>query len=123
MNFSRIKVSLVLFLVSISIQGQNLPTDGPLTINLKVQELAEKLLKNKQGSIVAIDPTTGEILCMVSKNKVQDNINRAISVDYSPGSTFKVAQAATLLSLRALVPEQEYNCKRILAGENTHWMS
>ena len=43
MNFSRIKVSLVLFLVSISIQGQNLPTDGPLTINLKVQELAEKL--------------------------------------------------------------------------------
>ena len=55
MNFSRIKVSLVLFLVSISIQGQNLPTDGPLTINLKVQELAEKLLKNKQGSIVAID--------------------------------------------------------------------
>lgn len=120
MNFSRIKVSLVLFLVSISIQGQNLPTDGPLTINSKVQELAEKLLKNKQGSIVAIDPTTGEILCMVSKNKVQDNINRAISVDYSPGSTFKVAQAATLLSLRALVPEQEYNCKKGFWQEKIH---
>lgn len=89
-----------------------MPTDGPLTINHKLQTLAERLLTNKQGSIVAINPETGEILCMVSHDKVDETINRAVSVEYSPGSTFKVAQAATLLTFGAITPETTYPCRK-----------
>lgn len=89
-----------------------LPSDGTLTINTKLQSLAERLLRDKQGSIVAINPTNGEVLCMVSHNKVDASVNRAISVEYSPGSTFKVAQAATLLSFGAIAPQTTYPCHK-----------
>lgn len=89
-----------------------LPTEDSLTIDYKLQTLAERLLSGKQGSIVAIDPASGEILCMVSHNKVDASVNRAISVEYSPGSTFKVAQAATLLTFGAITPETTYPCHK-----------
>lgn len=103
------------FSCSCHLSGQGvykLPTDGPLTVNPKLQALAERLLSNKQGSIVAINPANGEILCMVSHNKVDASVNRAISVEYSPGSTFKVAQAATLLTFGAIIPETTYPCHK-----------
>ena len=107
-------ISLVL-INTFSIQAQGvyqLPTDRPLTVDAKLQNLAERLLNGKQGSIVAIDPSTGEILCMVSHNKVDASVNRAISMEYSPGSTFKVAQAATLLTFGAITPETQYPCHK-----------
>lgn len=101
------------FMVNANAQGvYQLPTDGPLTINHKLQNLAERLLTNKQGSIVAINPDNGEILCMVSHDKIDETINRAVSVEYSPGSTFKVAQAATLLTFGAITPETTYPCHK-----------
>lgn len=98
------------------------PTPGKnLTLGLDVdlQLLGERLMKNKIGSIVAIEPETGEILCMVSsptfdphlmigrqrgKNHLmlqrdmqKPLLNRALMGAYPPGSTFKAAQALTFL--------------------------
>ena len=41
-------------------------TDIKLSIDIELQEYAEMLLKNKQGSVVAIEPKSGEILCLVT---------------------------------------------------------
>ncbi len=90
------------------------PQDGNnliLTIDIDLQEFGEKLLSNKMGSIVAIEPKTGEILALISSpyyNPANFNIqnrskyygralqdptkpiyNRAVSAPYPPGSTFK----------------------------------
>ena len=78
--------------------AQGLPTDGPLTIDPKLQALGKRLLRGKQGSMVAIEPATGRVLALVSADRVGEDINRAISKEYSPGSTFKVAQALAMLS-------------------------
>lgn len=92
------------------IPGQNLT----LGIDLELQLLAERLLQNKIGSIVAIEPTTGEVLCMASSPNYDPRsvvgrdrgktfgmlgrdphkplLNRAIMGLYPPGSTFKTTQ-------------------------------
>jgi penicillin-binding protein 2 len=89
-------------------------------------------MKNKIGSIVAIEPKTGEILCMVSapgydpslltgrergknhKELTNDNrkplINRAIMGEYPPGSTFKTSQALTFLEEGLITPETAFPC-------------
>ncbi len=92
--------------------AQVLPADGPLTIDSALQALGERIMSNKQGSIVAIEPSTGKILAMVSRDKVNDGVNRAISTAYAPGSTFKTAQALTMLSEGVLVPEKTYPCHK-----------
>lgn len=98
-----------------SIPGKNLK----LGIDIDLQMLGERLMQNKIGSIVAIEPKTGEILCLVSsptfdphlligrqrgrnhsllqKDKQKPLLNRAIMGTYPPGSTFKTAQALTFL--------------------------
>lgn len=98
-----------------SIPGKNLT----LGIDINLQMLGERLMKNKIGAIVAIEPQTGEILCMVSsptfdphqmigrsrgknhralqQDKRKPLLNRAIMGAYPPGSTFKTAQALTFL--------------------------
>ena len=85
---------------------------GKLSLDPALQQLAERLLQGKQGSIVAIEPATGRIRCMVSHNKVDDGVNRAIAKVYSPGSTFKTAQALEMLSEGTLVPEKTFPCHR-----------
>jgi len=91
--------------------GQSLHT----SIDIDLQLLGEKLMQNKLGSIVAIDPKTGGILAMVSAPTYQPKyltgserrkhfsqlflnpalplLNRTVSATYSPGSTFKTLQA------------------------------
>lgn len=97
------------------VPGKNLT----LSLDIDLQLLGERLMKDKIGSIVAIEPETGEILCMVSsptydphlmigrqrgKNHLilrQDMqkplLNRSLMGAYPPGSTFKAAQALTFL--------------------------
>lgn len=93
---------------SLAISGKNLIT----SIDLELQRYAETLMQNKTGSIVAIEPSTGEVLAMVSaptydpnllvvnnkRGKVfqemqQDSLkpffNRAVAASYPPGSLFK----------------------------------
>ena len=96
---------------TVAIAGQNMHT----SIDIELQELGEKLMENKLGSIVAIDPKTGGILCMVSSptfkpklltgaerkkhiaelllNPALPLLNRTVGATYSPGSTFKTLQA------------------------------
>lgn len=98
-----------------SVPGKNVK----LGIDIDLQMLGERLMKNKIGAIVAIEPSTGEILCMVSSptfdpglligrqrgknhqmlqaDKQKPLLNRAIMGAYPPGSTFKTAQALTFL--------------------------
>ncbi|MFY0593210.1 MAG: peptidoglycan glycosyltransferase [Roseivirga sp.] len=98
-----------------SIPGKNLIS----TIDLPLQEYAEKLLDGKRGSVVAIEPSTGEILVMASAptydpnlltgKKLGDNFNkirvdttaplfnRPIMAQYPPGSIFKTVQALIAL--------------------------
>lgn len=98
-----------------AVSGKNLT----LSIDIHLQMLGERLLQNKIGSIVAIEPSTGEILCMVSSPTFDPKsvsgrlrgkhhmelqrdyrkplLNRAITGAYPPGSTFKTAQGLVFL--------------------------
>ncbi|HEX8490916.1 MAG TPA: penicillin-binding transpeptidase domain-containing protein, partial [Chthoniobacterales bacterium] len=104
------------------------------TIDLRLQELAEKALeaKAKRGAIVFVDPNSGDILAMASwptydpnaftptisteKFKaLQDDPNipllpRAFRSSYPPGSTFKVAVGIAALESRLVTSDEEYNC-------------
>ncbi|NDW13840.1 penicillin-binding protein 2 [Bacteroides sp. 214] len=97
------------------VAGKNLITG----LDIELQLLAEKLLQNKLGSVVAIEPSTGEILCMVSAPSYDPSImvgrqrganhlelskdpkkplfNRALMSATPPGSTFKTAQGLIFL--------------------------
>ena len=94
-----------------AVAGQNMFT----SIDIELQALGEKLMENKLGSIVAVDPRTGGIICMVSSPTYKPKLltgaerkkhfaelllsparplfNRSVSATYSPGSTFKTLQA------------------------------
>jgi len=94
-----------------AVAGQNLYT----SVDIELQELGEKLMQNKLGAVVAIDPKTGGILAMVSAPTYQPSyltgnerrkhfselflnpalplLNRTVSAEYPPGSTFKTLQA------------------------------
>lgn len=109
--------------------GQNLT----LTLDLELQKYGEKLMQNKIGSIVAIEPATGEILSIVSspsydpnllvgrvrtKNYMEllhDSLNplfdRAIMAQYPPGSTFKPVQGLIGQQEQVLRPYFEYFCE------------
>ena len=110
------------------IPGKNLT----LSIDIELQALAEQLLQNKIGSVVAIEPSTGEVLCMassptfdpqmlvgrkrgenhrlLSQDKQKPLLNRAIMGTYPPGSTFKTSQALTYLQEGIVTPETSFPC-------------
>ena len=111
-----------------SIPGKNLK----LGLDIDLQMLGERLMKNKIGAIVAIEPETGEILCLVSapnfdphlmigrqrgknhnmlqRDKQKPLLNRAIMGVYPPGSTFKTAQALTFLQEGIIQPSTSFPC-------------
>ena len=106
--------------------------DLTLSIDIKLQALGERLLEGKIGSIVAIEPSTGEVLCMVSSPTYDPRImsgrmrgknhrmlqhdawkpllNRSIMGMYPPGSTFKTSQALTFLTEGILTPSSALPC-------------
>ena len=110
------------------VPGKNLT----LSIDIDLQALGERLLEGKIGSIVAIDPQTGEVLCMVSSPTFDPSmmvgkqrgvhhqelardpwkplLNRSIMGQYPPGSTFKTSQALTFLSEGVITPQTAYPC-------------
>jgi penicillin-binding protein 2 len=115
---------------TLSVPGQDLIS----SIDLDLQMYGEKLLKGKAGSIVAIEPTTGEILTLVSgpsydpnlltgknyssnfKNISSDTMkplfNRPLMAQYRPGSIFKIVQALTALQEKVITPETRIPCIR-----------
>ncbi len=105
------------------------------TIDAVLQEYAEKLLKGKKGALVALEPSTGEILCLVSaptydpnlliggkeRNKnfaklvydsTQPLFNRALQAMYPPGSTFKLIDALIAQNDGVINRSTSYPCAR-----------
>lgn len=103
-----------------------------LSIDMELQALAERLLEGKLGAIVAIEPSTGEILCMassptydphimvgrdrgkshrmLSNDPMKPLLNRAIMGTYPPGSTFKLTQGLIGLHEGIITPSTLFPC-------------
>jgi penicillin-binding protein 2 len=110
------------------VSGKNLT----LSIDMDLQAYGEKLMRNKVGSIVMIEPATGEVLCLVSSPNYDPGllvgrqrgknhhllsedpqkplIDRAITGFYPPGSTFKPTQGLIFLQEGVITPETMYTC-------------
>ena len=119
MRFAR--TYLLLLAISLSgmaIKAQGLPTDGPLTVRPMLQQLGERLLKGKTGSIVAINPENGEIICLATNTPQGYDVRQAIGKPQAPGSTFKTAQALTLLSEGIVTPETKMECNSGITDGN-----
>lgn len=113
-------------------------TDLVATIDAELQRYGEKLMQNKRGCIVAIEPSTGEILALVSAPTFDPNLlvgrargrnfailnsdkqkplfNRATQAQYRPGSIFKLAQSLTALQIGSITPATRIHCNRALIG-------
>ena len=104
-----------------------------LTIDIKLQEYAESLLKNKRGGVVVIEPSTGEILTLVSsptyesnqfigqdrttnfQKLLNDTINkplfdRSLQAQYSPGSPMKILNALIGLQEKVIDENTTFTC-------------
>jgi len=128
--FSRIKGSYAGGKMdTLAVQGSDITS----TLDLNLQEYGEKLMQNKKGSIVAIEPETGEVLSLVSSpaydpgllvgrvrsdNYVkllsdtlkQPLFNRALMARYPPGSTFKPVNGLIALQENVIKPSTEFAC-------------
>jgi penicillin-binding protein 2 len=113
------------------------------SIDIELQAYGEMLMQNKIGSIVAIDPTNGEILCMVTAPSYDPNMlvgrekgtnfrrlqlndslkplyNRPIQARYPPGSIFKVVQALVGLQMGVINENTGFPCDKSLVGCHNH---
>ncbi len=113
---------------TVAVSGDNLT----LSLDIDLQMYGELLMQGKTGSIVAIKPSTGEILAMVSSPSYDPSLligrdrsvnfpklssdpskplfNRAIQAWYPPGSTFKTINALIGLQEEIITPETRYPC-------------
>jgi penicillin-binding protein 2 len=123
---------------TISIAGKNLTS----TIDLELQQFGELLMSGKTGSVVAIEPKTGEILAMISapfydpnqltgaefgktyKTLNSDNskplFNRPTMATYPPGSIFKIVQSLIGLQEGVLTPNSTFACNKSLVACHNH---
>jgi penicillin-binding protein 2 len=112
--------------------------DLHLTIDVKLQAYAEKLLGGRKGYLVALDPRTGEILCFVSapvfpattitapdqagvraallEHEDMPLLNRPAMLANPPGSVFKLVNAAVALQLGAITPATSFRCDTSLVS-------
>ena len=109
---------VMLFMTSWSLNAQELPTDGPLTLRPLLQQLGERLLKGKTGAIVAINPANGEILCLATNTPQGSDVRQAIGKPQAPGSTFKTAQALVMLSEGSITSETSVKCENGVTDGN-----
>ena len=113
---------------TVAVVGLNIQS----TLDIELQEYGEKLMQNKVGSIVAIEPSTGEILALVSSPGYDPNLlvgsdmainypklladpykpmyNRALMACYPPGSTFKTINALIGLAEGIITPSSSFPC-------------
>lgn len=116
--------------------------DLTLSLDIKLQALGERLLEGKIGSIVAIEPATGEVLCMVSSptydprlmvgrqrgknhkilaaNVWKPLLNRSIMGQYPPGSTFKTSQALTYMTEGIISSGTAFSCAHGFSFKGLH---
>lgn len=106
--------------------------DLRLSLDIKLQQYAESLMVGKRGAVVAIEPSTGEVLCMVSMPNYDPNLlvgrergknyrklvkdeswplfDRALMGAYPPGSTFKPTQGLIFLQEGIIDPGTPFPC-------------
>ena len=123
---------------TVAVMGKNLYS----TLDLSLQEYGEKLMSNKRGSIVAIEPESGEILTLVSSPSYDPNLlvgrvrsnnytilakdsmkplfNRALQATYPPGSTFKLVHALIALHEGVLNIGTRYGCNAGYSSGSVH---
>ena len=110
-----------------------------LGMDMLIQSYGETLMKNKKGCIVAIEPSTGEILSMVSSPSFDPNLlvgkkniklnypklaldknnplfPRPLQAEYPPGSIFKLVQTLIALQEGVISPTSSFPCDRKLVG-------
>ena len=119
---------------SLSVPGLDLVSG----IDLDLQQYGEFLMNGKAGSVVALEPSTGEILSLISGPSYDPNLltgrlygsnfklissdtlkplfNRPLMAQYRPGSIFKIAQAMTALQEGVITPETRIRCDKTLIG-------
>jgi len=113
------------------------------TLDAQLQAYAEQLMVNKKGSVVAIEPKTGEILAFVSSPTYDPNLlvgrnrgnnysaliqndslkpmfNRALMAPYPPGSIFKLVQSAIALQEGVITENATFPCNKALVGCHNH---
>lgn len=108
------------------------------TIDIELQQYAEYLMESLSGSVIALEPSSGEILSFVSgpsydpnqltgrsfgvnftgiaKDTLKPLFNRPLMAQYRPGSIFKVIQAMVGLQEGVILPETRIACNRNLIG-------
>jgi penicillin-binding protein 2 len=123
---------------TMAITGSSITT----TLDIKLQEYGELLMQNKKGSIVAIDPKTGEILSLVSapnydpnmlvgrevrknypilsKDSLNPLFNRALMAQYPPGSIFKTIQALIGMQDGVITENSGFSCIKSLVNCHDH---
>lgn len=121
---------------TLAIPGENIT----LSIDIELQRYAEKLMKGKIGSVVAIEPSTGEILAFVSSPSYDPNLfagrnfsenystiandslqplfNRPLMAMYPPGSIFKIIQGLIALEEGVLGAKEEIYCDNSLIADH-----
>jgi penicillin-binding protein 2 len=124
---------------TLAIRGEDLYT----TLDLDLQQYGEQLMQNKAGSIVAIEPSTGEILAFVSAPTYDPNLltiqrnfstnfnllqqdpnkplfNRPLMAMYPPGSVFKLIQALIGQQLGVIDSNSTFPCDRSIVNCHSH---
>ena len=125
---------------TVAVQGSDIIS----AIDINLQEYGELLMKNKRGSIVALDPKTGEVLTLVSSPNYDpgllvgrirsDNFaklsadtlkplfNRALMASYPPGSTFKPINGLIALQEQVISPSTQFGCNSgyLFVGCHSH---
>ena len=121
-----------------AIPGKNLY----ITIDRSLQAYGEKLMENKVGSIIAVEPATGEILAIISspgydpmlltstnlktqyplleKASLAPLFHRPIMAMYAPGSIFKTVQALIALQEQVITPHTQFSCNRNILKCRNH---
>jgi penicillin-binding protein 2 len=140
--FSRIKGSYADGrLDTTAVQGEDIIS----SIDVNLQEYGEQLMKNKSGSIVALEPKTGEVLALVSSPNYDPGLlvgrvrsenfarlsadttwkplfNRALQAKYPPGSTFKPINGLIGLEEEVINPSTTFGCNNgyLFVGCHSH---
>ncbi|NRA11486.1 MAG: hypothetical protein HRT57_05995, partial [Crocinitomicaceae bacterium] len=114
-----------------------------LGLDVELQGYGEKLMQNKKGCIVAIEPSTGEILALISapsydpnlligKRKIsanypalQNDLNvplfpRPLAAQYMPGSTFKLIQSLVGMQEGVITKDTGFPCNKSIVGCHNH---
>lgn len=125
---------------TVAVQGNDIIS----SIDLDLQEYGELLMKNKRGSIVALEPKTGEVLTLVSspdydpgllvgrirsdnfvrlsEDTLKPLFNRALMASYPPGSTFKPINGLIALQEQVITPNTLFGCQNgyLFVGCHSH---